>query len=149
MGVLVEVTLKVPLWPVVNSAWFTLVIAGASPSLILADDSISGWPFSENKFVADVPAAVHADGPVHETPRRRSYCVFETFGLGRMDQVEPFHDSISVRSSLPLLYDPTAVQAEGPEHDTPLSVSDSTLEVSGLGTIDHADPFQVSMSVSL
>ena len=73
----------------------------------------------------------------------------DPFGLGTMDQVEPFHDSVSVRISLPVLYAPTPVQADGAEHDTPLRVSDSRLEVSGLGTIDQADPFHISTSVSL
>ena len=45
-------------------------------------------------------------------------------------------------------YSPTAVQADGAEHDTPLRRPDSRLEVSGLGTIDHTDPFHISTSVS-
>jgi hypothetical protein len=48
---------------------------------------------------------------------------------------------------LPMVEEPTAVQADGPLHDTPrreLSWLESTL---GLGTIDHTDPFHDSISV--
>jgi hypothetical protein len=43
VGLPVEVTANVPLEPVVKLAWAPLVIAGASPLLILVDDSMSGW----------------------------------------------------------------------------------------------------------
>jgi hypothetical protein len=46
----------------------------------------------------------------------------EEFGLGTIDHTEPFHDSISVSSKVGPVY-PTAVHAEGPVHDTPVSVS--------------------------
>jgi hypothetical protein len=46
------------------------------------------------------------------------------------------------------VYVPTAVQAEGPLHDTPLRVLFCMLEVLGLGMIDHTEPFHDSISVA-
>jgi hypothetical protein len=60
---------KVPLNPVWNAVRFALVMTGASPSLIPADDSMSGWPFPENAFGAHVPTAAHAEAPVHDNAR--------------------------------------------------------------------------------
>jgi len=52
-------------------------------------------------------------------------------------QVDPFHNSIE---------EPTAAQNFGPVHDTPCRKF--WVEELGLGTIVHADPFQLSISVS-
>jgi hypothetical protein len=48
---------------------------------------------------------------------------------------------------LPMVEEPTAVQADGPLHDTPFRSLVSVGEVLGLGTIDHTDPFHDSISV--
>ena len=65
--------MNVPLDPVVKLAWSLLVIAGGLPLLMLVDDSMSGWALSVKGRGAEVPTAVHAVGPVHETPRKRLY----------------------------------------------------------------------------
>jgi hypothetical protein len=48
---------------------------------------------------------------------------------------------------LPTVWEPTAVQFDGPLHDTPFKKLCSVGEVLGLGTIDHTDPFHDSISV--
>ena len=53
-------------------------------------------------------------------------------------QVDPFHNSIE---------EPTAAQNVGPVHDTLGRVGWPVIEALGLGAIDHADPFQLSISV--
>jgi hypothetical protein len=78
--------------------------------------------------------------------------VGEGSGLGTIDHTEPFHDSISVSAMLDWFGSygvnvPTAVQAEGLLHETPPRVLFWMLEVLGLGTIDHAEPFHDSISV--
>src|SRR3974390_1290906 len=93
------------------------------------------------------PAAVHAAGPVHDTARRSLLCDAEPLGLGTMDQVDPFHDSISVWSAVPLKNWPTAVHAAGPGHEMPNSSLSCDAEASGLGTMDQVDPFHDSISV--
>jgi hypothetical protein len=94
------------------------------------------------------PTAVHADGPLHDTPFRKLVWAKAALGLGTMDHTEPFHDSIKVRSgSPPGLELPTAKQADGLVHDTPSKTSLSVGDVLGLGTMDHTDPFHDSISV--
>jgi hypothetical protein len=69
-------------------------------------------------------------------------------GLDTIDHVDPFHDSISVRSALVVLVvmlEPTDMHADGPLHDTPARKSFG--EGLGLATIDHAVPFHDSISV--
>jgi hypothetical protein len=94
------------------------------------------------------PTAVQADGELHDTPDRALSWESEVSGLATMDHTDPFHDSISVCSvDAPMLYMPTAKQADGPLHDTPdrvLSKADGTL---GLATMDHTEPFHDSISV--
>jgi len=69
-------------------------------------------------------------------------------GLGTRDQAVPFQVSIKVRYRV-LVFDgndtPTAVQALAEMHETPSSLPTGSLL--GLGTIDHAVPFQVSARV--
>jgi hypothetical protein len=95
-----------------------------------------------------LPTAVQADGELQDTPNRALSWVGEVLGLATMDHTEPFHDSISVCSvNAPMLYMPTAKQADGPLHDTPyraLLKADGTL---GLARMDHTEPFHDSVSV--
>jgi hypothetical protein len=67
------------------------------------------------------PTAKQADGPLHDTPERTSRWVGEVLALATIDHTDPFHDSISVCCvKAPMAYAPTAKQADGPLHDTPL-----------------------------
>ena len=69
-------------------------------------------------------------------------------GLGTIDQADPFQDSIRVCAwALAPVRPPTATQAEGLLHDTALKALSKVDDVSGLGTIDQADPFQDSIRV--
>jgi len=119
-------------------------------------------PFHDSTSVSDPPdalgpspTAVHAAGPVHDTPWRElsgNGEPGEGSGLGTMDQVVPFQDSTSVPVNkgppevevLPA--SPTAVHDAGPVHETALRRLKS-LNSLGLGTMDHVDPFQDSTSV--
>jgi hypothetical protein len=100
VGLPVEVTANVPLDPAVKSTSAPLVIAGASPLLMLIDDSISGWAVSDKAEGARRPTAVHAEGPLHDTPFRLLSSVGDGSGLGTIDHTEPVHDSISVSAML-------------------------------------------------
>jgi hypothetical protein len=44
------------------------------------------------------PTAVHADGPLQDTPLRKLGASGMVLGLGTIDHTDPFHDSISVCS---------------------------------------------------
>jgi hypothetical protein len=46
--------------------------------------------------VLSLPTAVQSVGLVHDTPSSVLSSVADTSGLGTIDQVEPFHDSVSV-----------------------------------------------------
>ena len=73
------------------------------------------------------------------------------FGLDTMVHVLPFHDSTSVRgvsgSPTGMSYQPTARQAVGDEQETFCRLLRVALGL-GLGTTDHALPFQDSTRVS-
>jgi hypothetical protein len=43
-----------------------------------------------------MPTATHADGPLHETASSSLSWLAEVFGLGTIDQTDPFHNSVSV-----------------------------------------------------
>ena len=80
---------------------------------------------------------------------RSSFAVDETFGLGVIDQVDPFHRSNSVRSASEADSDvPDAMQNVEVTHETEDRES-STPGVStlGLGTTDQALPFHCSIKV--
>ena len=77
--------------------------------------------------LSEPPTAMHADGPLHDTPFRPSVVA----GLGTTDHVDPFHDSFSV---------PTAAQNVEPLHDTPLRELYCVGGVAGLATTDHETP---------
>jgi hypothetical protein len=64
-----------------------------------------------------------------------------------MDHSEPFHASINVVVTRPLVESPTATQLDALMHDTPSRAFSSAGPVLGLGTIDHTDPFHASMRV--
>ncbi len=64
-------------------------------------------------------------------------------GLGTIDHLTPFRDSIRVRSKLSL---PTAVQDLDEIHDTPLRKL-AFAAMLGLDTIDQLLPFQASIRV--
>jgi hypothetical protein len=107
-------------------------------------------PFHDSTSVLGLrpraPTAVQVVGDTHDTAERPSPRE-SGFGLGTIDQVVPFHDSMRVLgppfAAVPV---PTAVQALADTHDTASSKL-SGPAVFGLGTIDHAVPFQDSISV--
>jgi hypothetical protein len=75
----------------------------------------------------------------HETPL--SEALFPAgFGLGTIDQDDPFQRAISERSAAPLKYWPTAKQLVEVVQETFASL-DCEL-VAGDGSIDHVVPFQ-------
>jgi hypothetical protein len=81
---------------------------------------------------------------------RSLFAVDETFGLGTIDQVDPFHRSKSVRSGAEAeSADPSAMQKVAVTHETEDRKS-STPGVSmlGLGTTDQAAPFHCSIKVT-
>src|SRR5262245_59854495 len=92
------------------------------------------------------PTAVHSVADTHDTPSR-SLLLVPTFGLARRVQVEPFQNTMSVRSTLAaVLNEPTAVHRVADTHETsrrPLSV----VPTFGLATRVHVVPFQISTSV--
>ena len=71
-----------------------------------------------------LPTAVHAEGEVHETAFKKDPGLPEV-GVGWMLQVVPSHRSVIVPAELPELSKapPTAMHAEGDEHDTPVKKS--------------------------
>jgi hypothetical protein len=70
------------------------------------------------------PTAVHAEDEVHETAPRKAPAVPEV-GVGWMLHVVPSHRSVIVPTGLPepSKAPPTAMHAEGDEHDTPVKKS--------------------------
>jgi hypothetical protein len=68
-------------------------------------------------------------------------------GLGTIDQFVPFQRSTSVRGVMPLFANPTAKQLVVLVHATPKRSLFAAPAGFGLATIDHAEPFQCSMSV--
>src|SRR5207248_1051206 len=78
---------------------------------------------------------------------RKTFSLDATLGLGTTDLTLPFHDSTSELEPLFVVYVPTAMQADGPVHETPFNRSSSdAASTVGLGTIDHAEPFHTSIS---
>ena len=68
--------------------------------------------------VEDEPTAVHAEGPVHDTPVR-AFWTGAALGLTTMDQLLPSHISTSVcGAELAVMLEPTAIHAVGLLHDT-------------------------------
>src|SRR5580704_15304596 len=106
--------------------------------------STSVW---STEAFTNAPTAVHDDGPVHDTPSRNWDCEGEVSGLVTMDQATPFHASTRVWLVPATLWTPTAVHDDGLVHDTAWRTLSVDGELSGLGTIDHTAPFQVSTSV--
>src|SRR5271170_5501056 len=93
-----------------------------------------------------VPTATHCAVVGHETSLSTLVLVL-ALGLAMTDQVLPSQVSTRVRSKPNRGRDsPTAVQAEGEVHDT--LNSPSMYPLSGLGTIDHVEPSEVSTKVS-
>ena len=80
---------------------------------------------------------------------RSSFAVDETFGLGVIDQVDPFHRSNSVRSASEADSDvPDAMQNVEVTHETEDRESSTPgLSTLGLGTTDQALPFHCSTKV--
>jgi hypothetical protein len=101
-------------------------------------------PFQDSASVCSTvpseyePVATHQVALVHEMPPSELKLVMDPFGLGTMDQDEPFHISVSV-SSVDPWYVPTAIQKSGPLHDTSESPLFWDADVFGLGTIDQAE----------
>ena len=62
------------------------------------------------------------------------------FGLGSTDQLSPSHASISVWSTPPVTYHPTAMHAVADTHETERSSFDSAALESGLATNDQFGP---------
>jgi hypothetical protein len=88
---------------------------------------------------------------VHETPLREFPVVARpALGLGTTDQLVPVHDSASVLICTLVLFSryPTAVQADGDTHDTPLRwLEPFTGGGWGEGATDQLVPFHDSISV--
>ena len=98
------------------------------------------------------PTAVQPLGLMHDTPPSE-LTEPGPFGLGTTDHEVPSHDSIKVCTKWVeiRLLPPTATHAVELVHDTAWSESPERPGIdvgSGLGTIDHADPFHDSTSVS-
>jgi hypothetical protein len=66
------------------------------------------------------PTATQTTALRHDTPFKL-LSRFGRLGLGTTDHTDPFHDSISVRSTPRLLETPTAIHDAGPMHDTPFN----------------------------
>jgi hypothetical protein len=96
------------------------------------------------------PPALQSWDAAHETPSRRLWNVEIGLGLGMIDQLAPFQNSLSVRyppAPAERFAYPTALQNVSPVHDTARRLSFSPNPVLGLGISDHADPFQSSAKV--
>jgi hypothetical protein len=96
-----------------------------------------------------LPTATHPDAVPHEIAFSELPWVPPGFGDCTTDQWAPFQDSTNVTSTEAALRSPpTATHADAPVHET----ADSVLLLApgrfGLGMIDHAAPFQNSVSVS-
>ena len=98
---------------------------------------------------AYLPTATHLDAVAQETAFRELPCAPPGFGDWTTDQWAPFQDSTNVTTTKAALRSPpTATQADTPVHETADSVLLLAPARFGLGTIDHAVPFQNSVSVS-
>src|SRR4051794_22608369 len=89
-----------------------------------------------------MPTAVHHVAPRQATDRSALSSEPLGFGLDCTDHLLPFQCSTNVPMSIDW---PTAVQFDGPVHDTPLSSLASKF-VCGLGWIVHVLPSQCSTS---
>jgi hypothetical protein len=111
-----------------------------------------GWmvhrvPFHRSARVWEAPAwltlfptAVHADGAVHETPKRELTAAPCGLGVGWMSHWLPFHRSASVTATPEALtYVPTAVHEVVAVQDSQNSWPVGTVGF-GLGVIDHSAP---------
>jgi len=111
-----------------------------------------GWmvhrvPFHRSARVWEAPAwlmlfptAVHADGAVHETPKRELTAARLGLGVGWMRHAVPSHRSARVTASPEALtYVPTAVHEVAAVQDSQNSWPVGTVGF-GLGVIDHPAP---------
>ena len=109
-----------------------------STSVLLADDDVEELPTAKQLVVVG-----------HDTSASELPDALAALGLATIDHVAPFQCSISVfviwvgeNAST----EPTAKHDVTPRHETELSVGWLLLVRSGLATIDHAVPFQRSIS---
>ena len=86
----------------------------------------------------EYPTVVQLEELVHEMPLRIESLAPVTFGLGTVDQVVPFHDSMKVESEPPTY--PTAVQLFALGHETPWR----NIPSERFCVTDQAVPFQDS-----
>jgi hypothetical protein len=98
--------------------------------------------FSEAGLVAENPTAEQSVEVAHDTPTSTPSVGAAGLGLGTIDQLDPFHRSISVAVAVL----PTAKQLVAEAHDTPASPTPTSPAGCGLGTIDQLDPFHRSMN---
>ena len=97
-------------------------------------------------LVNDLPTASHEVGPRHDTSFSSSPRVPAVTGLGTIDQVEPFHCSISDVFGPAVSVNPAATQKVTLGQDTP-SMYAASSDGLGLATTDHELPFHCSMRV--
>src|SRR5262245_23298941 len=100
--------------------------------------SARGWEAPARLILA--PTAVHADGAVHETPKRELTAARRGLGVGWMRHRLPFHCSARVTPTPEVLtYVPTAVHEVTAVQDSQNSWPVGTLGF-GLGVIDQPAP---------
>ena len=100
--------------------------------------SARGWEAPARLILA--PTAVHADGAVHETPKRELTAAPRGLGVGWMRHRLPFHCSARVTPTPEVLtYVPTAVHEVTAVQDSQNSWPVGTLGF-GLGVIDQPEP---------
>jgi hypothetical protein len=93
---------------------------------------------------------MQCDSVGQDTPAREPPCAPGGFGVGVIDQVEPFQDSESVCETDPAeMLDPTATHAEFAAHDTADSAALSAPLGFGVGVIDQVEPSQDSASAAV
>ena len=98
------------------------------------------------RFVYE-PTATQYDALTHETPLSPTLVPPFGGGCAGTAQRDPFQTSVSAQFiSLLSVYEPTATQCDALAHETALSTLDTAPVRSGLGTTDHDEPFQNSVS---
>src|ERR1700728_4587032 len=88
---------------------------------------------------------MHEDAEAQETSSSELVAGWPLPGLGTMDHLAPFHDSIKVLFPLPAC--PAAVHTAAETHDTPVRPFNAPCPL-GLGTMDHWVPSQDSIKVT-
>src|SRR5579875_3779796 len=95
------------------------------------------------------PTAVQPDGPMQSTASRVLNPAPDGDGLGTRLHFDPFHATVSVALGVNGFVDqlPTAKQAAGPEHETPIRKFSRAPVGLGLGTRDQWPPCHASVNV--